>query len=108
MEGSGPTVFPLALLPTDSQAPVLKGTLVASPCHDSPRPGTIREAGWPRISVDKCYRGQGRRLLRWPRKSVKLRPACHLEVPTRHFRNRPPRGKALDTLGSGSWGSGEE
>lgn len=37
MEGSGPTVCPLALWPTESQAPVLNGTLVASPCHDGPQ-----------------------------------------------------------------------
>lgn len=63
MEGSGPTVCPLALLSTESQAPVLNGTLVVSPAMAAPRPGAIREAGWPQIPVDTCYRGQGRRLL---------------------------------------------
>lgn len=62
MEGSGPTVCPLALLPTESQAPVLNGTLVASPCHDSPQ-ARNHPGSW--LASNSCgHRGQGRRLLR--------------------------------------------
>lgn len=69
MEGSGPTVCPLALLPTESQTPVLNGTLVASPCHDSPQARNHQGSWLASHSCGQVLQRTGKEILRVAQKA---------------------------------------
>lgn len=94
LQGSGPTVCRLALLPTDSQAPILNGTLVAPPCHDSPlarnhqgswlAPHSCGQVACTENRKGDSIQGDPERLLRCGQTATWR--------PTRHFKKRKSGG----------------